>query len=105
MNNFECVKLLIQANANLDIKDNDGNTPLHLASRYGLDKNVEMLIKAGANLDILNNKNQTAEDVALENNSLDIFNLIKSYKQNKILSELNDIKDNKSIYRERFSNI
>ncbi|PKS11382.1 hypothetical protein jhhlp_003145 [Lomentospora prolificans] len=42
---------LLEAGAQVDAKDNDGSTPLHLASRNGYDTIVQQLLKAGAQVD------------------------------------------------------
>ena len=42
--------LLIKNNVNINIKDNKGITPLHLAAFKGQDENVEILINSNANV-------------------------------------------------------
>ena len=42
--------LLIKNNVNINIKDNKGITPLHLAAFKGQDENVEILIKSNSNV-------------------------------------------------------
>ena len=51
----EIVRLLVEAGANMDIADNDGDTPLHRAAIQGKDKVVSLLLEAGAEKDIKNN--------------------------------------------------
>ena len=48
---FQRLKILIDANANIDVQDQDGASPLHLASYMGHSKIVELLIKSGAKID------------------------------------------------------
>ena len=43
----ETVKALIAAGANIDTKDRDGNTLLHVAAHYGRTTTVKVLIAAG----------------------------------------------------------
>lgn len=60
---------LIEKGAKLDIKDKYGNTPLHLASFYGLQTVVLHLVKKFTSSDIVNsvnNDNKTALHLALE---------------------------------------
>jgi len=54
----EYVVLLIKAGANVNIKDNNGNTPIYWAAS-GANKTLEVLIKAGANVNVENNKGET----------------------------------------------
>lgn len=48
------VQLLIQHQSDVDVKDNDGNTALHLAVDYGHDKVVQQLLEHGSNVSIRN---------------------------------------------------
>lgn len=51
----------------VNIKDHNGNTPLHIAFRY---KNVDvanLLLAYGARIDILNNDNKTPEFYRIRN--------------------------------------
>ena len=54
-NNIKLVKKLIAAGANINEKDNDGYTALHLASWNGHLEIVKELIAAGANVDNIDN--------------------------------------------------
>lgn len=51
--NDVCLKMLIDAGANLDITDISGGTPLHRAVLNGHDICVQMLVEAGATLDVI----------------------------------------------------
>jgi ankyrin repeat protein len=53
-------KTLIDANADLDIKNNEGSTALHAAAFFGRIEIVQMLIDAGADKSIKNNHTATA---------------------------------------------
>lgn len=53
-NQEECVALLIEYKADVDIKDGDKNTALHIAVKEGYTNIVSMLIKAGANVNLQN---------------------------------------------------
>jgi len=53
-------KALIDANADLDIKNNEGSTALHAAAFFCRIEIVQMLIDAGANKNIQNNHAATA---------------------------------------------
>jgi ankyrin repeat protein len=51
----------------LDGRNNDGKTPLHLASQQGHLGVIEILISYGADLHILDNDGKTAQDLAAQN--------------------------------------
>ena len=47
---IECVKLLIDANADVNIKDDDGYTALYYASIKNHNETIDILVRAGANI-------------------------------------------------------
>lgn len=53
--NPQIVQLLLAKGAKLEVKDNDGNTPLGWASAYGHEEVVELLLAHGADLKTKNN--------------------------------------------------
>ena len=55
----EIVKALINANADLDIKNNEGSTALHAAAFFCRIEIVQMLIDAGADKNLRNNHGAT----------------------------------------------
>ena len=58
------IKALLKAGANPNIKDNDGNTPLHVAAVSGQTEAITALLKAGANPHIKNNAGHRPIDIA-----------------------------------------
>lgn len=54
---IETIMLLIENGALVNSKDNDGNTPLHIASKEALPEIAELLIKNNANVNERNNNN------------------------------------------------
>ena len=66
----------------VDFKDKDGNSPLHIAAINNKKEVFEELINAGANINIINNLGERAIDIALlkyceENNEGLVLKLIK----------------------------
>ncbi len=61
----EIVKVLIDAKANLSIKNNDGSTALHSAAFFGRIEIVQMLIDAKADKTIRNNFNATPRETVM----------------------------------------
>jgi hypothetical protein len=55
----DCVELLLAAGAKIDAQDNEGNTTLMTAARYGLIKVVKTLLKAGADINACNKEGNT----------------------------------------------
>ncbi|XP_065164682.1 E3 ubiquitin-protein ligase MIB2 [Atheta coriaria] len=58
------VSLLIQAGADVNVRDNDGDTCLHYAAFGNQPEILDILIKAGANLDVANKGGCTALHIA-----------------------------------------
>jgi hypothetical protein len=56
----ETAKILIDAGAALNMRDNDGDTPMLLAVRTHEHEIVELLLERGADAEILNNDGETA---------------------------------------------
>ena len=58
--NEECVKVLLQHKADVETKDENGLTPLHIAAGYGNAKCVKTFLKKGAKVDIREKNGYTA---------------------------------------------
>ena len=50
---LECMGLLIEAGANVNLPDNGGNIPMHNACSHGYIKSIEMLLRAGADVNCI----------------------------------------------------
>ena len=74
--NSELVKILINAGADLNVKDRDGYTALHLAARNKRIEAVELLIKAGADLNTESERGDTPMDEALGYTHNDVVGLL-----------------------------
>lgn len=66
----ECVRLLVQAGANVNARDNDGNTPLH--ETFLTDVEGELL-KSGANVNARNNDGETPIFTTVDNDAIPLF--------------------------------
>ncbi|AGC76084.1 ankyrin repeat protein [Nonlabens dokdonensis] len=64
-NKPEIAKVLIDANADLSIKNNDGGTALHTAAFFGRIEIVQLLIDAKADKSARNNYGATARETAM----------------------------------------
>ena len=61
---MEMIKILIQAGGDINSQNEDGFTPLHVASMKGLVKAINSLIQAGADVNCQNRIGSTALHVA-----------------------------------------
>jgi len=55
----DIARLLLERCARVQVRDNNGRTPLHLASHHGLSGIVALLLKFGADVDAQDNDNMT----------------------------------------------
>ena len=63
------VELLLAHQADVNVKDNTGKTPLHVAaagSEYGFQEIVELLLANGADINVKNNDGKTPLDAAIQ---------------------------------------
>lgn len=71
------VKDMIAAGANVNVKDEHGNTPLLEAARNGHDDVVRALLAAGADMKVRNDDNKTALMLALQNSHEDAVRALR----------------------------
>ncbi len=62
--NVEVVALMLDQGADIDARAPNGNTPLMMATRHGVEDSVILLVKRGADKRALNDRNQSAADLA-----------------------------------------
>ncbi|OGB83312.1 hypothetical protein A3F66_05630 [candidate division TM6 bacterium RIFCSPHIGHO2_12_FULL_32_22] len=91
MNHTEISNILLQAGANLDIRDNYGNTALILAATNGYIEIVNLLIQGGANLDIQNKYGNTAIILAATNGYTEIVDKLFQAGANPNITNKEDI--------------
>lgn len=72
----ELLMLLISSGAEVNIKNDLGNTALYYASRYGLADIVNILIFSGAKVNSKNIENETALRIAKENGNTEVIQLL-----------------------------
>lgn len=83
--------ILIEKGAEIDAKDNEGNTSLHYAIKGNKMEVVRALIKAGADVNTTNTKTQTPLDCAIAQSSAKLYDLLRSngaYESTARLREL-----------------
>ncbi|GAB1598626.1 protein phosphatase 1 regulatory subunit 12A-like isoform X2 [Argonauta hians] len=73
--------LLLQAKANVNIKDSDGWTPLHAAAHWGQEKACKILADNFCDMDSKNNAGQTAFDVA----DTELLSLLEELKKKQAM--------------------
>ncbi len=72
-------RLLIAAGAPVDVRDEEGMTPLHYTARNGYAECAEVLLKAGADLNATNRAGQTPLRVALDNQQADTVEVLRKH--------------------------
>jgi ankyrin repeat protein len=79
INNNETIalSLLSRKNLNINLRDEDGNTALHLAIQNENDYLVDKILKAGGDKQIRNNDNLNAIDMAKLSDDENLINLLK----------------------------
>ena len=78
----ECVRLLLEQNADKDVKDYQSNTPVMLAARQKNVATTQLLIGAGANLNLENTTKETALHMATSVGSIDCVKALIAARAN-----------------------
>lgn len=83
-NKGECIKLLVNYGADVNIKNKHGDTPLHLASQFVRLKSVKALLKCGADPNISGQDDKIVLEYAIRSDDysqekIEIVNLLLSH--------------------------
>lgn len=69
--------LLSAGDADVNVRDERGNTPLIEAARFGYDDTARALLERGANFQLKNRDGQTALALAAQNGHADVVRMLK----------------------------
>ncbi|XP_063799074.1 E3 ubiquitin-protein ligase MIB2 isoform X2 [Pseudophryne corroboree] len=73
---LEVLKVLLQANANIDLKDDEGDSALHYAAYGNQAAVVRVLLGKGANAELLNNAKCTALYIAVNKGFTEVVQIL-----------------------------
>lgn len=80
-NSYNILEYLLQNfpafNNFINFKDNDGNTPLHIAAFMGYTDIAELLLRYGANPNLRNKNGETPLDIAKKSNNRPLIDLLQ----------------------------
>ncbi|XP_073459018.1 E3 ubiquitin-protein ligase MIB2 isoform X4 [Aquarana catesbeiana] len=76
LGHVEVVKILIQANANIDLKDDEGDSALHYAAYGNQGAIIRLLLAKGANAELLNNAKCTALYIAVNKGFTEVVQIL-----------------------------
>ena len=77
LNHVEVVKFLINAGADVNSVDNEGNTPLHYTAMANRLEIAKILVESGADVRLENKKGKTPLEVSTENDNLEVMSLLE----------------------------
>ncbi|XP_044267748.1 uncharacterized protein LOC123013350 [Tribolium madens] len=90
----DCIKELISKNANPNLQNNNGATPLHYACKYRNAEIIELLIDGGADVNVQTDEKQTPLHIAIALGKMQVVDLL--LKKGAVL-DITDIYGNKPI--------
>jgi ankyrin repeat protein len=73
---YDAQVILVRRGANIEVRDNEGNTPLLLAVRLGTFRSAEHLITSGGDITTRNNSGDTALHLAVRDERSDLVALL-----------------------------
>ena len=80
--NIEIVQLFLEYNADINLKDNNGNTPLIIAAALGNIEIVKLLLAHNADINIKNNNGDKVTKIMISKNKKEILNIFLLHKLN-----------------------
>ncbi len=99
----QCLKLLVEMGAQLDVTNTEGETPLHVAAANGHVESVNVLVNAGAVCKPAPNwmigDNQTPLMLAAYNNYQDVVSALLEHDDIRLCSEFGDTALHYAAYR------
>lgn len=105
---FECVRLLLDAGANIEATDNQGNTPLCRAAQWNRADVCKLLLERGANANAVSSFNKTPLELAFvkglnncENPHWDVIQVLLPYTDISKLLFRNDSSNEKIAFYAR----
>eukprot|EP00602_Paraphysomonas_sp_CaronLab_P005063 CAMPEP_0185032656 /NCGR_PEP_ID=MMETSP1103-20130426/20910_1 /TAXON_ID=36769 /ORGANISM="Paraphysomonas bandaiensis, Strain Caron Lab Isolate" /LENGTH=630 /DNA_ID=CAMNT_0027568633 /DNA_START=145 /DNA_END=2037 /DNA_ORIENTATION=+ len=75
----ECVMLMIQYKADMDVRDSEGKTALHYCAEFGQTKMSKFMLRLGAKRELRDNFDRTAAELALECGNMVVAQTIMGY--------------------------
>lgn len=81
--NIKLIRILAEAQADLDIPDDNGMTPLLVAAAEGCGMELLELLRLGANIEAHNRYGQNARDLALAHDHEDVVRLLEDIERAK----------------------
>jgi ankyrin repeat protein len=75
---LEITRLLLEAGASPNVREQGGYTPLHTAAQNGAVEIVRSLIFGGANVEAINEKNEKPLDIALKSGHDEVVKLLNA---------------------------
>ncbi|XP_066547687.1 E3 ubiquitin-protein ligase MIB2 [Amia ocellicauda] len=76
---MEVVKVLLQANSNIEVKDEDGDTALHYTAFGNQAEIARLLLSKGANVNLLNNSMCTALHIAVNKGFTEVVRVLSEH--------------------------
>ena len=73
------LRKMISRGADINAKDVEGNTPLHIAVKNGSHKMASILVLNGVSINLKDKQGNTSLDIAIQNKNLEIVSLLFSY--------------------------